>query len=72
MSNNEDMVTLTIRIPEQFFEREVTKAEWGEMSAGNDNDWTSPGYVLDWWRSDIDPDDELYGPDGQQVPWFND
>lgn len=74
----EEMVELTIRIPEQFFTQEFLKSDWEKAVDAVENEkkgmllidetWNKPEYLTDLWRSDLDVEEELYGPDGQQVP----
>ena len=62
---DEETVTLTIRIPEQFFEREFLKSDW-ELSQGEEPGFYAPEHLIDAWEYDVER--ELYGPDGNQVP----
>jgi hypothetical protein len=64
---DEETVTLTIRVPEQFFEREFLKSDW-ELSQVENPGLFAVEYLVDGWRSDLDVEQELYGPDGNQVP----
>ena len=67
VSDNEEMVELTLRVPEQFFTQKYLKSEW-DKALKRASLWDGAEYLTDNWRSDIDVEQELYGPDGQQVP----
>lgn len=66
VEDDEDMVELTIRIPEQFFTEKFPADSWEAEMAMRDLPGRGPEYLIDSW--DIDVDRELYGPDGHQVP----
>jgi hypothetical protein len=78
VSRDEEMVELTIRVPEQFFTMDYLKSDWEKAVAAVENQkkgqllegetWDLPEYLTDGWRSDLDVEEELYGPDGLQVP----
>jgi len=61
-----DVVEVTLRVPEQFFTEIYNRADWEAAVAGTEG--MSVGDLTDNFRSDIDPEQEIYGPDGQQVP----
>jgi hypothetical protein len=58
-------VKVTVRIPEQFFDAEIPESEWTEAS-----DFDGKVKVADRYfeYANLDIKDELYGPDGMQVP----
>lgn len=63
----ESTIKLTYRIPEQFFEREFEATKYySYLDVGKIDD------LVDEWVSDINLVDELYGPDGQQLPLWED
>jgi hypothetical protein len=55
----DELVTVTIRIPEQFFDYSLPRTEW---EAAEDK-----ALLLDLYIDDMPIREELYGPDGQQV-----
>jgi hypothetical protein len=61
-----EVVEVTLRVPEQMFTYGYLKSDWEAAVAGLAGE--SVGNLTDCWRSNVDPDTELYGPDGQQVP----
>lgn len=65
-----DIVELTIRIPEQFFTETYNRADWESSLYATTTNVPGFGveYLIDHWKSNLDIDKELYGPDGQQVP----
>jgi hypothetical protein len=56
-----DMVTVTVRIPEQFYDMDVPEADWNNAE---DKALLADLYI----PTDFEVKEELYGPDGQQVP----
>jgi hypothetical protein len=56
------IVTVTVRVPEQFTEFTYTKAEWDEAVRTKRVE-----YLMDNDLSDMDITEEVYGPDGHQV-----
>ena len=62
-----EMVEVTVRVPEQFFTTTYTKDEWEQALTYKAKMWNTPGDLTDTFRSDLDIEKELYGPDGQQV-----
>lgn len=60
----DDLVTVTLRVPQQFYDFTVPRREWDDAVRLD-----RVQYLLDEDMSDIVLDEELYGPDGQQVEW---
>lgn len=67
---DDDWVELTIRVPEQFFTQKFPKRDWESSLYATLTDVPGFGveYLTGGWRSDLDVEQELYGPDGLQVP----
>lgn len=59
----DDLVTVTVRIPEQFYEYTYPRIEWDKAVEAD-----RVVYLMDNDMSDLIVEEELYGPDGQQVP----
>ena len=59
-----EVVTVTLLVPEQSFQTTYPKDEWDAAVATDDVE-----DLTDWWRSDIDSEIESHflGPDGAQL-----
>jgi hypothetical protein len=62
------MVTVTIRVPEQFFEYELPTTYWKLVEKEVAKGLGNYGDFFDTWLSDTHPEKELFGPDGNQLP----